>query len=144
MTDPIESGGEIAPVTAARRIETLDTIRGVALFGILLINIVGFGLPDAYVDPSNSGGSEDAPLYAWLVAFGLIHAYVMQTVICLFVFSGLGLYGQLQRYELYVVVAAICLLQLLVSPIWLRRYRFGPLEWLWRSLAYRRKQPMKR
>jgi len=38
----------------------------VALFGILLINITGFGLPEAYVDPSNSGGSEGAPLYAWL------------------------------------------------------------------------------
>jgi uncharacterized protein len=67
--------------------------------------------------------------------------YVMHSVICLLVFSGigLGLYGRLQRHELYVVVAGICLLQLIVSPIWLRHYRFGPLEWVWRSLTYQKK-----
>jgi uncharacterized protein len=67
--------------------------------------------------------------------------YVMHSVICLFVFSGigLGLYGRLQRHELYVVVAGICLFQLIVSPIWLARFRFGPAEWLWRSLTYRNK-----
>ncbi len=63
--------------------------------------------------------------------------YVMHSVICLVVFSGIGLYGRLDRHELYLVVAFICLSQLMVSPIWLRHYRFGPLEWVWRSLTYR-------
>ena len=65
----------------------------------------------------------------------------MHSVICLFIFSGigLGLYGGLQRHELYIVVAGICLFQLIASPIWLRHYRFGPLEWAWRSLTYRKK-----
>jgi uncharacterized protein len=34
--------------------------------------------------------------------------------------------------------------QLGISPLWLRYYRFGPLEWLWRSLTYWKKQPMRR
>ena len=36
------------------------------------------------------------------------------------------------------------ILQLFVSPLWLRRFRFGPAEWLWRSLTYGRLQPMLR
>ena len=72
--------------------------------------------------------------------------YVMHSVICLFVFSGigLGLFGKLQRHELYVVVAGICLFQLVVSPIWLRHYRFGPVEWVWRSLTYRKKLALRK
>jgi hypothetical protein len=33
---------------------------------------------------------------------------------------------------------------LIVSPFWLRRFRFGPLEWVWRSLTYWKKQPFRR
>ncbi len=72
--------------------------------------------------------------------------YVMHSVICAFVFYGFGLalFGQLERYELYYVVFGIWVLQLLISPVWLRHYRFGPLEWLWRSLTYWKLQPFRR
>jgi uncharacterized protein len=72
--------------------------------------------------------------------------YIMQTVICVFVFTGLGfsLYGALERYQLYYVVGGIWLFQLIVSPIWLKHYRFGPLEWMWRSLTYWQRQPLRR
>jgi uncharacterized protein len=72
--------------------------------------------------------------------------YIMHSVICAFIFLGigLGLYGYFERYQLYFIVALICLFQLLVSKPWLDRYRFGPLEWIWRSLTYMEKQPMVR
>jgi uncharacterized protein len=54
------------------------------------------------------------------------------------------LFGALQRHELYYVVAGIWLFQLIVSPIWMKHFRFGPLEWVWRSLTYNEKQPMRR
>jgi len=71
--------------------------------------------------------------------------YIMHSLIAMVVFlrPGFGLYGQLERYELYYVVLAICVFQLLASKPWLDRYRFGPLEWLWRSLTYLQKQPMR-
>jgi uncharacterized protein len=71
--------------------------------------------------------------------------YLMQTLICttLFYGYGLGLYGALERYQLYFVVLGVWLLQLVVSPIWLRYFRFGPMEWLWRSLTYSTRQPMR-
>ncbi len=72
--------------------------------------------------------------------------YVMHTVICTLVFYGYGLnqYAEWQFYQLYFLVAAIWVLQLIVSPIWLRHFQFGPLEWCWRSLTYWKRQPMKR
>ncbi len=72
--------------------------------------------------------------------------YVTHSVVTAFLFTGYGfkLYGRLERYQLYYVVFAIWAFQLIASPIWLRHYRFGPLEWCWRSLTYWKKQPMRR
>ena len=72
--------------------------------------------------------------------------YIMHSVITAIIFTGIGfsLYGELSRHELYYVVAGIWLFQLIVSPIWMKHFRFGPLEWLWRSLTYNQKQPMRR
>src|SRR5690606_7607579 len=66
--------------------------------------------------------------------------YLSHSVICLFVFTGAGLalYGQLERYELYYVVLAIWSVQLVWSPLWLKHFRFGPAEWVWRKLTYGR------
>lgn len=69
--------------------------------------------------------------------------YVLHSVVCAVLFSGLGWFGQLERYQLYYVVAAIWLVNLAWSPLWLKYFRFGPLEWLWRSLNYWNRQPMR-
>jgi uncharacterized protein len=67
--------------------------------------------------------------------------YIMHTIICDIVFLGFGfsLFGKLERYQLYFVVFGIWILQLIISPIYLKYFRFGPLEWLWRWLIYKRK-----
>ncbi len=72
--------------------------------------------------------------------------YIAQTLICtvLFFGFGFGMFNQFERHELFLVVAAIWALELTWSPIWLRHFRFGPLEWLWRSLTYWELQPMRR
>jgi uncharacterized protein len=72
--------------------------------------------------------------------------YVSHSIICNVIFLGYGfsMYGKLQRYELYFIVVGIWVFQLIVSPIWLKYFRFGPLEWVWRSLTYWKLQPMKR
>lgn len=71
--------------------------------------------------------------------------YLMQTLICTALFYGFGFgqFGQFERYQLYGVVAAIWLAELVWSPLWLARFRFGPFEWVWRSLTYWQKQPMR-
>jgi len=86
-------------------------------------------------------------LLASLAAVGrmALTNYLGHTVIASFVFFGFGfgLYGRLEFYELFYVVFAIWIFQLIVSPLWLRSFRFGPAEWLWRSLTYWRWQPMR-
>ena len=71
--------------------------------------------------------------------------YLTQSLICMLLFTGAGLalFGHLERHELYYVVAAIWVVQVIWSPLWLRRFRFGPLEWVWRSLTYWQRQPMR-
>ena len=71
--------------------------------------------------------------------------YILHSVVCTSVFTGcgFGLYGRLERYQLYYVVAGCWAISLAVSPIWLRHFRFGPLEWCWRSLTYWKRQPMR-
>lgn len=56
---------------------------------------------------------------------------------------GLGLFGSVSRSGLWLFVVAGCALMLIWSKPWLARYRYGPLEWLWRSLARRHWQPMR-
>jgi len=72
--------------------------------------------------------------------------YVMHTVICTLVFFGYGLnqYAEWEYYQLYYLVIAIWIVQLVISPIWLKYFLFGPLEWLWRCLTYGRWQPFRR
>jgi uncharacterized protein len=71
--------------------------------------------------------------------------YLMQTIICTTIFygHGFGLFGQVERTGQILIVFCIWIFQLTVSPIWLRYFRFGPFEWIWRSLTYRKAQPMR-
>lgn len=72
--------------------------------------------------------------------------YISQSVIGILIFHGigLGLFGQVERIGQCVIVISVWIAQLLWSKPWLENYRFGPLEWLWRSLTYGKKQPMKK
>ena len=72
--------------------------------------------------------------------------YLMQSIICTWFFYGYGFgnYNKLRFHQLYYVVFAVWIFQLIVSSIWLRYFRFGPFEWLWRSLTYWRRQPMRK
>ena len=72
--------------------------------------------------------------------------YIIQSVICTILFFGYGLnfYATFKYHQIFYVVFVIWVLQLLYSSIWLSYFRFGPLEWLWRTLTYWRIQPMKK
>lgn len=72
--------------------------------------------------------------------------YLLQSVIGTLIFYGygLGLLGDVGPAVLLPMTVAIFALQLVISPWWLRRFRFGPVEWLWRRLTYGGPLPMRR
>lgn len=62
----------------------------------------------------------------------------------LFYGYGFGLFGAVSRVQAYAIVPVVWMVMLAWSKPWLDRYRFGPAEWLWRSLARWERQPMHR
>jgi uncharacterized protein len=70
--------------------------------------------------------------------------YLTHSIVCttLFYGYGFGLFGRINRTGLEGIVILIWVAQLLYSPVWLKYFRFGPAEWLWRSLTYGNPQPM--
>ncbi|BDX00094.1 DUF418 domain-containing protein [Maricaulis maris] len=71
--------------------------------------------------------------------------YLTQSLIMTFIFvgtPGLGLFGTVERVDQLKLVLIVWAVQLIWSPIWLALFRFGPLEWVWRSLTYGKAQPL--
>ena len=71
--------------------------------------------------------------------------YLMQTLFGFFIYfsPGLSLLGELGALPCLLIGLAVYVLQILFSEWWLKNFRFGPVEWLWRSLTYFELQPMK-
>lgn len=72
--------------------------------------------------------------------------YLAQSVVAALLFHayGLGLWGRLTYWQGLVVVFGVFAIQLVLSPLWLRPFRFGPAEWLWRCAAYGHREPLLR
>lgn len=71
--------------------------------------------------------------------------YLMQsvTLVVLFYGVGFGLIGKVGAAVCLVICVLQYAVQIVISWLWLKRYRFGPMEWVWRSLTYGRMQPMR-
>ena len=124
-----------------------DTVNVTSAFAFFLSSLgsvlMAFGYMAWVVRFAAGGGGS-----GWLAPAGrmALTNYLMQSVICTLVFYayGLGYFEQMPRAWQAVFAVAVFLLQVLWSRAWLSRFRFGPAEWLWRSLTYLRAQPMRR
>ncbi|GAB7008640.1 DUF418 domain-containing protein [Halorubrum trueperi] len=90
----------------------------------------------------------DGPVTIALAAVGrtAFTNYLLQTVIATTIFygHGFGLFGSVSRVEQYGIVVVVWTVQIALSVLWLRSYRFGPVEWVWRTLTYGERQPMRK
>jgi uncharacterized protein len=125
------------------------------LFGILIAGaVVGFWkhtpIPLAlayaaaallWINPHRPSG-----FFAPFAALGrmALTSYLSQSIVLGLIFYGygFGLFGRVGPAVAALIGIAIYVAQMIFSVVWLRRYRFGPAEWLWRSLTYGRRQPM--
>jgi uncharacterized protein len=70
-------------------------------------------------------------------------AYLLQSVLAAVVFAGFGLYDRLGSAQALLVVVVVWSVLLVGCPLWLRGFRFGPVEWLWRTLTYGERQALR-
>ncbi|WP_083602095.1 DUF418 domain-containing protein [Thalassotalea sp. PP2-459] len=86
--------------------------------------------------------------FSWLSPLGkmALTNYISHSIIFTTIFYGYagGMFGQIDRTQQMLFVVVVIIFQVIVSLIWLSYFRFGPLEWLWRSATYLKLQPMKR
>ena len=112
---------------------------------VLLAPLVALGYAAALIALVKSGALQG--LVRRLSACGrmALSNYLAASILGNLIFTGvgLGLYGRLSRLEVLGVVLAIWALQLAWSRPWLEHFRYGPFEWLWRSLSRWQRQPMK-
>lgn len=87
------------------------------------------------------------PLLKGLAAAGrmALSNYLVQSLFSIFLFYGfgLGLFAALERYQLALTALAFGGLQIIYSRLWLRYFRYGPMEWLWRSLVGGGPEPLR-
>lgn len=147
--------------------ENQSTLKKIALWGLM----IGLALNALFVFTENSwlaslGFTIGAPALAAAYVSGIsllslkangakllapigqvgrmaLSNYVLQSVVCSLIFNGygLGLFEQVGAAGLWGITFAVYLAQIPLSVWWLRRFQFGPLEWVWRSLTYGKKQP---
>ena len=86
-------------------------------------------------------------MLAWAAPLGRMAFtnYLAQSVIFGWIFYGygLGLFGRLDVVTALAIGVCVYVAQVMISAQWLRYYRFGPIEWLWRSLMYGTAQPLR-
>jgi len=72
--------------------------------------------------------------------------YLLQSLVCTTIFYsyGFGLFGSIGRATGLTLTALIFALQVVFSTWWLGHFQFGPMEWLWRTLTYGSRQPLRR
>ena len=72
--------------------------------------------------------------------------YLLTSLLCqtIFIWGPWKLFGTLEFYQTFYVVAVVWFVNIIASSLWLKAFEFGPVEWVWRSLTYWKLQPMRR
>jgi uncharacterized protein len=118
-------------LSMAREFSTVATMLG---YAAILVTLVQMGVA--------------ARLFGWMAMVGrmALTNYLLESLLMttLFEFYGFGLFDQFSRSGLILVSIGICIILMIFSVLWLKCFSRGPMEWLWRTLAYLRAPSSKR
>lgn len=128
----------LAPLSQSKRIDLVDSLRGFAIFGILMVNMPGFFKPAVELIMLPSFGDSTVEI----LSNGFIYFFFTGKFFVLFSLL-FDLFGEIEVWQGILLVLAIFSFQISFSKFWLSKYRFGPLEWLWRTLTYGKVQAFK-
>lgn len=136
----------VAWALRAGRFSDLDLGSDLAMLGYLITPLLSFG----YAAWILLLWRREAwrRVLAWLAPMGrmALTNYLLQSLVLTWLFNGygFGLYGKLGPFLGTLGIGlALYALQILLSIVWLRRFQYGPLEWLWRCLTYGARQPFR-
>lgn len=75
-----------------------------------------------------------------------LSSYLMQSIICTIIFYGygLGLFGKVGKVTGLILVIVIYVSQIFITNLWMKKFQYGPAEWLWRWLTYMKKPEIKK
>ncbi|WP_258806686.1 DUF418 domain-containing protein [Pseudidiomarina sp. CB1] len=122
-------------------------------FGFTIAAVASLGLCFAYMSIIALAlrGAQRAKREHWLRHLApagrmALTNYLMHSIVFTTLFYGYGfaMYGEISRSMATALAIGLWLLQLPMSKWWLNRFRFGPCEWLWRTLTYGQRQPFRR
>ncbi|MFT6895575.1 MAG: hypothetical protein ACJAWX_003198, partial [Algoriphagus sp.] len=84
---------------------------------------------------------------AYLIPVGrmALSNYLLQTLLMITIFYNFGfnLFGKISLMQTTGIVILILVSQVILSNLWLKHFRFGPMEWIWRSLTYQKRISMR-
>lgn len=117
------------------------TVQTLANFGLCFAYMAALALAYTHLKPAQRILTYLAPAGRMALTNYLTHSLVFTW---LFYGYGLGLYSEFNRFSTTLMAGALFAIQLGLSHWWLRRYQYGPLEWVWRCATYLRWQPLRR
>ena len=126
-----------------------DEVIEVAVIGNAFFTFGHYALTTGYIGAivlaaNTVRGARWLSIFAPLGRMALTN-YITHSIILTSIFYGYagGMFGQIDRITQVLIVLAILIVQLIVCHIWLKLFRFGPLEWVWRCITYLKLQPIK-
>ena len=133
----------VLPPSPAGIVGVITYAFGVPALALAVIALVAMLWQRGQREPSSSARR----LLAWLAPVGrmALTNYLLQTVICVFIFYGygFGLFGRVGATKATLIALGIFLFQLMMSSLWLKYFSYGPMEWIWRQLTYRRRMNLR-
>lgn len=121
--------------------------------GLLGVVTYGFGVPALALGIialivtlwQNHNGQKALSIFAPVGRMAMTN-YLLQTVVAISIFYGFGfgLYGTTGAAKATVIALVVFVFQVVLSTMWLKFFQYGPMEWIWRQLTYRKRLPLLR